>query len=341
MVRKINIKTKDRRPKTEDSNFLKVFSLWSLVFSLFLCGCTKTLYKEKFVVIGTYLEVISPDKNAGNIAYQEFKRLEGILNFYDSNSELSRLNKTYGTPFKASRELIEILELSRQMNELTKGAFDISYGALYDYWKKRIKEKNITQLPAKEEIEIIKQLCGMDNIAIDKEAQTVLIKKPGLKIDLGAIAKGYIVDKAVAKLKEAGITSALINAGGQIHCLGLNNGIPWRIGIKNPENLKGVIDQEILIDESIATSGGYEQFFKIGNKTYSHLIDPRTGYPVENNLTSVSVISKNGTTCDGLSTGFFVLGLDGIRQFLAMNKSTMRIFVVTKDDNGVRTQIFR
>jgi thiamine biosynthesis lipoprotein len=305
------------------------------IFSLlFFSACAKPLDKQTFIITGTTLEIISPDKNAALIVYDEFKRLDKIFNFYDPQSELSRLNNSYNTPFRASPELIEVLKLAAQVNLMTNGAFDPSYGRLYNFWKNLIKKGGLKELPAQEGIAELKKAGGMHNVEINEKEKTITIKKEGLKIDLSGIAEGYIVDKAILKLKEKGVKSALINAGGDIYCLGKNKTRPWVVGVRDPQEMKGLIENEVLIDEGIATSGNYAQFFEFNSKRYSHIIDPRTGYPADNNVLSVSVITKNCTSADSLSTAFFVLGLEGIKEFISRNPSTMRVFVVTRDKKG-------
>ncbi len=308
---------------------------------IFLVSCAKPLYKDKFVIAGTFLEVTSSDARSSAIVYGEFKRLDKIFNFYDKNSEISRLNNTYKSKVKVSPELLEVLMLSKQLNEMTGGAFDVSYGSLYDFWKGLIKKGNIKELPSKETIESIVKNCGMDKIRINPKNSTVTIESEGLKIDLGAIAEGYMVDKAVMALKKKGISSALINAGGDIYCLGTNQKNPWRIGIKNPGAVEGIIENETLMDEAITTSGNYEQFFDLNKQRYSHIIDPRTGFPAKSNVVSVTVISKNCTTADGLATAFFVSGISGVNDFLSRYPSTMRIFIVTEENGGKRVHIFK
>jgi thiamine biosynthesis lipoprotein len=318
----------------------KYFAFYFSLLGVFiLASCAKPLQKDTFIITGTYLQVISPDKAAAKIVHEEFKRLNGIFNFYDPQSELSKLNNTYNKPFKASQELIELLKMASQVNQISVGAFDPSYGALYSFWKDLIKKGEVKELPSAEKIDELKKLGGMQNIEINDKENIVIIKKEGLKIDLSAIAEGYIIDKAVMKLKANKIKSAIINAGGDIYCLGTNRNKPWVIGVKDPVEMQGLIENEMLISEAIATSGNYEQFFELqatgrAKKRYSHIIDPHTGYPVENNVLSVSVITKNCTTADSLSTAFFIMGLEGVKSFLAKNPSTMRIFVVTADGKG-------
>lgn len=310
------------------------------LFIFFFISCTKSVYKDKFVISGTYLEVISPYKEAAETVYKEFKRLDKIFNLYDPDSEINKLNSTYNKPFKCSKELMEVILLAKEVYNLTDGAFDISFGTPYEFWKNLIKKGKINRFPSQEEIGRIKELGGMQYLEIDKEKGTITIKKEGLKIDLGAIAKGYMVDKAVLKLKEKRINSALINAGGDIYCLGKNKDKFWKVGIRDPKR-RGIIEAQTLFDEAIATSGNYEQFFEFKGKRYSHLIDPRTGFAVDNNVLSVSVITKNCTSADALSTAFFVLGLEGIKKILSQHPSTMRIFVITEEKDRENIYIFK
>lgn len=312
---------------------------WVAVCVLFLYSCERPLHKNTFVIAGTYVEVISPDPRAAGIVHQEFKRLDKVFNSYDPDSEISRLNNTYNVPFKVSGDIIRALELSREVEVLTKGAFDVSYGVLYGFWKDLIKRGNIQSLPKAKQIKQLKKLCGSKYIEINSKKSTVLIRKKGLKIDLGGIAKGYIVDKAVSKLKENGINSALINAGGDIYCLGKNKGRPWTLGLRDPEDAAAIIKKEDLVDLAIATSGDYEQFFEYEGRRFSHLIDPRRGYPVESNIVSVSVIGENCVIADSLATAFFIMGSEAAKDFLSEGYYAVTVFVVTKDKDGKHIEV--
>lgn len=316
--------------------FLSLFL--SFVFSLF-CSCSPAVYKDKFIISGTFLEVISPYKQAGFIVHEEFKRLDKIFNFYDSQSEISRLNSTCNTPFEASKELIEVLKLSQEINEATGGCFDVTYANLYFFWKELIKNGGVKSFPSAQEIEDLRKMCGKEYIEIDSNEKTVLIKKQGVKIDLSGIAEGYMVDKAVEKLKQEGVDSAIINAGGDIYCLGKNRGKSWKVGIKNP-SAAGIIEKEELINLAVTTSGNYEQFFDFNGRRYSHLIDPRSGIPVENNISSVSVVSEKCVIADSLATAFFVMGLEETEKFVKKNSYVRKVFVVVKEGDKERTCIF-
>lgn len=316
----------------------KIVAVSILLFALSLgfISCSKPLYKNKFVAAGTYLEVTSVDPRAAEIVYQEFKRLNNILNVYDSSSEISRFNRTYNSPVKVSRDLFEILKLSKQITDSTQNCFDISYGILYKFWKKLINKGKIAALPSRELIEQIREFAGIEAIKIDSDKKTVTITKKGVVIDLGAIAKGFMVDKAVAKLREEGIENALINAGGDMYCLGTNKARAWKVGIKDPKETGTFIEIKELSNQAIATSGNYEQLFRFGGEEYSHLINPKNGYPVSNDIVSVSVIADRAAVADALATAFFVMGKEQIKKFLAKKSYEVKILVVEK--SGVLTR---
>ncbi|MBP7088108.1 MAG: FAD:protein FMN transferase [Candidatus Omnitrophica bacterium] len=314
-----------------------------ILFTFFLIttSCTSSLYKNTFVISGTYLTVISPYQEAAQIVFGEFKRLDKVFNYYSPDSEIAKLNNTFDKEVQVSSELIEVLQLSREIYNLSQGAFDISCGRLYEFWKSFMKGKKISEFPVAEQIKALKDKSGMQYIEVNAQKNTVTIKKEGLKIDLSAIAKGYMVDKSAQKLIQAGIDSAIINAGGDLYCLGRHRDKTWKSGIKDPSGLKEIIETVDLADEAIATSGSYEQFFNFKGRRYSHLIDPRQGYPVENDILSVSVVSKNCTTADSLATAFFIMGLEGVKSFLSNNPSTLKIFVVTLQDGKENIHIFK
>jgi thiamine biosynthesis lipoprotein len=316
-----------------------VVRLWSLLFGLFLCSCSEPLYKNTYVVAGTYLEVTSPHKEAGGIVYEEFRRLQKIFDAYDADSELTRLNENPIVTHKVSKEMIEILELSQRLTRLTQGAFDVSCGSLYRFWKEMIAKKAMKD-SSDATVALLRQKCGMSEIAVDSRRDTVSIKKEGVLIDLGSIAKGYIVDKAVARLRARGCQNALINAGGDIYCLGTNRGEPWRVGLRDPDTPTGILERYALSDEAIATSGGYEQFFQYNNRRYSHLIDPRTGYPVSGGISSVSVISDSCALADGLATALFVMGPEDIKKFLSENILSVKVFVIMGSGPDKKVQTF-
>jgi thiamine biosynthesis lipoprotein len=185
--------------------------------------------------------------------------------------------------------------------------------------------------PDAERIKSLKDLGGMENITVDCVNNTVKISNKGLIIDLGGIAKGYMVDKAVKRLKAEGIKSALINAGGDIYCLGANGSRSWKVGVRDPEFSEKTSDNLEITDKAVATSGNYEQFFVFKGNIYSHLVDPRTGYPAKKTMGSVSVIDESCLVADCLATAFFIMGSQELKDFLAQAAGDLRVVVLPQD----------
>jgi thiamine biosynthesis lipoprotein len=255
-------------------------------------------------MLGTFVKVISPDKNAPKIVFPEMQRVENLLSKYKESSEVAQLNKA--GELKIGPDTLYVLEKAKEFSEITNGAFDISVGPLVDLWGFTNKQY---RLPEKQEIEKALALVGSDKIILNISDNVVKFKLSGMKIDLGAIGKGYALDCAVKKLKEHGIKSCLINAGGQIYCLGDKFGKPWRVALRSPRG-KDFKDYLELKDCSVSTSGDYEQYFLIENKRFSHIFNPKDGYPANSGILSVTVIAPSGLIADCLSTSIFVLGKD-------------------------------
>lgn len=255
-------------------------------------------------MMGTFIEVISTDKNAAQIVFGEIERIESLLSKYKEDSEIARLNRS--GRLKVSQDTFYILQKAGGFWQASAGAFDVSIGPLMDLWG--FTEKKY-RLPRKEEINNTLKMVGFDKIIFNPEDNVVKFKFLGMKIDLGAIAKGYALDCAVKKLKEQGIRSCLINAGGQIHCLGDRFGEPWKVAVQSArgEDFTGRLE---LKDRSVATSGDYEQYFIKRNRRYSHILNPKTGYPADSGIVSVTVVAPTGLTADALATAIFVLGKD-------------------------------
>jgi thiamine biosynthesis lipoprotein len=273
-----------------------------LIF-VFLSGCQQEkLYRDTQVMMGTFVEVISPDSRAAGIAFGEIKRLEKLLSKYDPQSDVSRLNAS--GELRVSPEASLIIKKAKEFAEISFGAFDISVAPLVDLWG--FTDKKFNQ-PQEEEIKKTLALVGAEKIILQEKDNVVKFGFPGMKIDLGGIAKGYALDCAAEKLREKGISSCLLNAGGQVYALGEKAGRPWRVAIRavRGKNFSGYLH---LKDQSAATSGDYEQFFSKNGKRFAHILDPRTGKPADSGISAVTVIAPDGLTADMLSTAIFVLG---------------------------------
>ncbi len=275
----------------------------TLILPSVICGCqSRQLYKDNRVMMGTFVEVVSADKRAGGIVFEEISRIDGLLSKYKEASDVSRLNKDGS--LAVSPDTFYIIEKAKEFCQVTEGAFDVTVAPLVDLWGFTDKKYSI---PAEEKIKEALALVGSDKIILHNNDNVIEFKTSGMKIDLGAIAKGYAVDCAVKKLKEAGIKSCLVNAGGQVYALGDKFGRPWAVAVRDPRK-EGFVDRLELKNRAVATSGDYEQYFFKDNKRYAHILDPRTGYPVDSGVASVTVTAPDGLTADALSTAIFVLG---------------------------------
>jgi thiamine biosynthesis lipoprotein len=281
-----------------------------------LCSCSpkkESLYRKTMILMDTLvtIHVVADSEETADRAmakaFQEIGKLDTLLNFFSDKSELALINRNAGVSgVRVSPETLEVIERSVYASEKSGGAFDVTIGpeiSLWNFFEK--KKPNDTT---------VRERLGLVNyklLVLDQEKSTVGLKKKGMLIDLGAIAKGYGADKAVEALKRQGIKSGLVAVAGDIKAFGLKqDGKPWRIGIRNPRQ-KGK-DDEILAtveitDMAISTSGDYERFFIVDGERYHHILDPLTGYPARG-CQSVSVMAKDGVSTDSFSTAVFVLG---------------------------------
>ncbi|RJO64312.1 MAG: FAD:protein FMN transferase [Candidatus Omnitrophota bacterium] len=286
---------------TSTSHFALALALASAL-TLFN-GCQpQKLYKETRVMMGTFVEVVSPDERAPAIAFEEIKRIESLLSKYDEKSEISRLNKT--GKVAASKETWYIMQKSKEFWQASGGAFDVTVGPLMNIWGFSNTQYKV---PKRKEIEKASKRVGMDKIIFHKNNNVIEFSIPGMAVDLGAIAKGYAVDSAVKKIKAAGVKNCLINTGGDIYCLGNKFGTPWKVAVQNPRS-QNFLSTMSMENSAIATSGDYEQYFKNRDEVFSHILDPKTGAPAKGGVISVTVIAEDCLTADALATSLFVLG---------------------------------
>ncbi len=234
----------------------------------------------------------------------EMHRIDELMSTYKPDSELSRVNAGAATaPVAVSSELFRLIRRALEYSDITHGAFDITYasaGQYYDYRKGRKPDsKQLAQvLPA----------INYHNVKLDAAHLTVQFLKPGVRIDLGGIAKGYAVDRSIAILQTAGVRNALVSAGGDTRVIGKHWDHPWKVGIRDPRNREGIVSMIPLEDVAISTSGDYERYFEKDGVRYHHIINPLTGDSARE-VHSTSIIGSNATDTDALSTSVFVMGV--------------------------------
>jgi thiamine biosynthesis lipoprotein len=289
--------------------------------------------RRVFFAAGCEVAVTSNDQRTFEIVNSEMKRLEAMFRPF-GDSVLVRVNEAAGkSPVVVPQEFIELVTLAIDAHTMTQGVFDVSAGRVFWFWKDKIKSGAVTSVPAAKDVDALLPFTGISHIVIDTKKSTVFIDKAGVQIDLGGIAVGYMLDKTVQKLRAAGITSALIDAGGDVYALGGKDGRPWDVGVKDPDK-DGVIHSYALTDEALATSGDYAQCFVVDGKRYSHLVDPKTLLPVQNGLESVTVTAANAVSADVFSTSFFIMGKDATQRFIYSAGSNMRVCAIERTEKG-------
>ena len=261
---------------------------------------------------------------AVEVAFEEVRRLDRLLSNYRPESEWSQVNRTAAErPVSVSRELFDLLSACTGYSEASDGAFDITVGPLMRVWG---FYKGSGRLPHRAEIKGALSRVGYRKIVLDPSRSTVKFVRSGVEMDPGGIGKGYAVDRMVSILKDHGISSAMVTAGGSsIYGIGAPPDEPrgWRLSIRHPKEPERSVEHVYLKNESMSTSGNYEKFFIAGGKLYSHIMDPRTGYPAVGML-SVSVIAPRTLDSEAWTKPYYING----RQWAAQHKLTgSRVFL--------------
>ena len=279
-------------------------------------------------------------KSAVTEAYAEMRRIAELADGFAQpetaafgSSDVCRINAQAGKqPVQVDPDTMAMLLLAKKYCELSEGAFDVTVGPLMELWG--FGGKN-PQLPAPDRIKAALSKVRNQDLVLNERERTVLLRQEGMKLDLGAVAKGYATEKALQVLKKHGIEKALIDAGGNIRVLGRNlHNAPWRIGIKDPRKSNAVVAALPLEDASAVTSGDYYRGFEAGGRRYHHILDPGTGYPAEHNM-AVTVVTRDAGLADVLSTVFFVLAPEKALQLA--EKMGVELFLVTSDRRILHT----
>jgi len=258
--------------------------------------------------------------------YEKVKVVDDTCNIYNPDSELARLNTSaYREPFNCGPLLWKLLLISKKYYELTGGAFDVTAGPLMKLWGFHSKLK---QLPPEEKIKEVERHIGLDKVIFDMKNHTVRFTVPGMKLDLGGIAKGFAVQQAAEFALSEGVKRGIINLSGNAYCF--PEPFPGRktyvIGIRNPLDKNTVCGKTGMLNLSVATSGDYERYVVINGRHYGHIMNPATGKPVENIL-SVTVVTPSGTDADALSTSVFVKGAKFAEKYSSAHSDTSFLII--------------
>lgn len=327
--------------------FIKAFSV--LILIIMLVGCsnenevntskttsTTTVNdtipaSKEFFAMDTYMEVDAYGNNGEKAvakAEKEVNKLDSILSTGKSTSEISKLNKNKKQVVSA--DTMSLIKESVKISKETNSAFNPTIYPLMELWGFTTKNYYV---PKDNEIKPLLNYMDINNIKIDESKNEVSFKDSNMKIDLGAIAKGYTSSKIIDIFKENNIKSGMVTLGGNVQVLGKKpDGSLWKVGIQNPigeDEYLGVLQTS---DKAVITSGGYERNFTKNGKIYHHILDPSNGYPANNGLTSVTIISSDGTLADALSTSLFVMGKDKAIDFYKKSNYNFDFILYTSDN---------
>jgi thiamine biosynthesis lipoprotein len=292
----------------------------ALVCSFFL-SCSPSarepdIHSRTETIMGTFVEIkaVVGIRSAQEIdtamaaAFGAVRRVDSLMSTYKEDSEVSEINRrAAGEAVRISPETCEVIDKALELSRASDGSFDITVMPLLELWGfAKAYEKT---LPSQAEIDRTLACVSYELIDLDPANCEIRLKREGVKIDLGGIAKGYAVDSAVKNLAANGVDAALVNAGGDLYCLGDKApGTPWRIAVRDPVNEDGVLGYVELTDKAVATSGDYQNYFMADGVRYSHILDPRTGRPSTSGPHSVTVLAETCADADGLATAVFALG---------------------------------
>jgi thiamine biosynthesis lipoprotein len=289
-----------------------------ILFIVFLfttvLATSQITHKRKLFMLGSPFEVtaVAKDTIKANeyidLAVAEVKRIENLISDWIPTTQISEINRNAGIkPVKVDTEVFELVERAIKISQITNGAFDISYASMDKIWK---FDGSMKVMPTEEAIKKSVAKIGYKNIILNPKEHTIFLKLEGMKLGLGGIGQGYIADKVKNLLYAKGCISGIINVSGDINAWGKQpDGKPWTVGIVNPLNKNKIFATFPIEDSAVETSGSYEKYVNFNGIRYSHIIDPRTGYPASG-IVSVSVFAKQTEIADAMATGIFVLGVE-------------------------------
>lgn len=330
---------------------LKIVALPILLIGvIYLTACsnqapsttTEPLSRNTFV-LGTVVTTTLYDHQSEKLLDQvdeKLQTLEDTLSINKTGTLIDEINLNAGkSPVPVDTATYNLIEKGLYYSELTHGSFDITVGPIVKLWNIGFPEARI---PSEEEINAKRNLVGYENVVLNKDSQTVYLTKEGMMLDLGGIGKGYAADEVTTLLKDAGVEHAIINLGGNIYTLGDKPGDqPWTIGVQDPFNPRGKTIGTIKVkNKSVVTSGIYERYIEDeSGKQYHHILSPKTGYPYENEIAGVTIISDTSTDGDALSTAIFSMGIEEGLKFVESLDGIDAIFVSTDSKVYVSSDI--
>ncbi|MEW6129934.1 MAG: FAD:protein FMN transferase [Acidobacteriota bacterium] len=299
-------------------------------------------YQEARRLMWTTFEIVAYGENqtrlaeAAEAAFEEIERLDHQLSNYSETSELTYINRNAAhREITCEKELFDLLQYALDYSRATDGAFDITVGPLMKAWG---FFKGQGRVPDAKALQAVMANVGYEHVKLHSAKRAIRFDREGIELDLGGIAKGYAVDKAAEILRASGVQSALITAGSSsIYAIGTPpNQTSWKIAVNDPTSRARQVTTLELKDQSISTSGCHEKSFEIGEKTYCHIMNPRTGYPVDGIL-SATIITPRGVDAEVFSKVVMVSGIDKARAFFKDRKETRALIFYRQADGSAGT----
>lgn len=324
----------------------KVLMALLLAYGLILSGCSQKEEDSETVntetqemqsasqevfAMDTYMTVTAYGENAEEAveeSIQEIQRLDTLLSATAETGEVYTVNHSGGGVL--SEDSIYLLERSLELYEDTKGAFNVAIFPVMEAWGFVTDEFAV---PDATELQEKLGLANVEGISVDSKSSSITYAEEGMAIDFGGIAKGYTSTRVADIFKDMGIENGLINLGGNVHLVGTKtDGTKWKVGIQSPDDENEYIGVLAAQDCAVITSGGYERYFEEDGVVYHHIIDPSTGYPAANGLISVTIVSKDGTLADGLSTSLYIMGLEKAEEFWREHSEEFDAILLTEEN---------
>lgn len=318
---------------------IKKIAIIPFIVLLFLTSCSsddngvmETPYKQTEFLMGTVVTVKIYDKEKEAVLDKVFERMEVLasqigLEEEAGLSQIDAVNDQAGIePVIVAKEIFQLIEAGKTYSQEAEGSFDITIGPLTSLWHIGYDD---AQKPDQEEIDAVLPLIDYQKVLLDEANSTVYLEEEGMHLDLGAIAKGFIADQVNNVLEENEVTTAIIDLGGNIYVEGTNpSGKKWTVGIQDPYSTRGETVGKIeASNQSIVTSGVYERYLEVDGERYHHLLDPKEGYPFDNEIAGVTIVSEKSMDGDALSTLIFSKGLENGMAFIEKQAGVEAIFV--------------
>ena len=315
---------------------------WQLPFLILLIVGTVLIIRQQhnmpyqnnkgFIFGTTYNITYQHDKDLGKEILVALNQVDASLSPFNEKSIITKINNNVSV--KPDKMFVEVFELAKQISTETHGAFDITVAPMVNAWGFGFKSGTS---PTKEVIDSIKEIVGFDKISLKNNK--IAKQDPRTTLDCSAIAKGYGCDIVARLFRNKDIKNFMIEIGGEVVTSGISEKrIPWKIGVTKPTDDSLSTNQELqtilnITDMAMATSGNYRNFYYKNGKKYAHTIDPKTGYPVQHNILSATVLASDCATADAYATSFMVLGLDGAKKILEQHPELMAYFIYS-DQKG-------